>query len=280
MMRPHQWIKNFFVLAGVTFSFQIASTNDWLNAFYSFVAFCLASSAVYISNDIYDIESDKIHETKKFRPIASGAVSIKIGLILASLLSIICIALCIMVSYELLLIVLFYFSINIFYTLYFKSVVVLDVFLISLGFMLRILAGTLGIEIDPSSWIIITGMMITLLLGFGKRRAEIACTNPGKKRKSLDSYSIPLLDSYISVCAAGTIICYALYTVSPDTVEIHQTSNLIFTTPIVTFGIFRYLYLIHKHGKGQDTSKDILNDISLISISLIWLISIFLIIKY
>ncbi|GAB2810199.1 hypothetical protein GCM10027276_08710 [Comamonas piscis] len=168
------------------------------------------------------------------------------------------------------LFVVCYLTINIFYTYRLKNIAVVDVFCISCGFMLRLLAGTVGIGISPTGWLLITGMMITLLLGFGKRRSELASGSKEEARKSLKQYSIPLLDTYIAICAAATIIAYSLYTLDSSTINLHQTSYLILTTPVVMFGIFRYLHLIHSFGKGQDTSKDLLTDVPLLITAFVW----------
>lgn len=279
LIRPHQWIKNSFVLVGVIFGFQTATHMDWLHAAYVFLAFCLAASTVYIFNDILDLEADKTHPKKRFRPIAAGTFSIKFAVIMSVAMAIAAGMIALAASSKALLLIFFYLLINVAYTLHLKHLAVVDVFCISSGFMLRLLAGTWGIGIEPSNWLLITGMMITLLLGFGKRRSELASISDIASRKSLEQYTISLLDTYIAICAAATIITYGLYTVSDSTIGRHHTSNLLWTTPIVTFGIFRYLYLIHRFGKGQDTSRDILSDTPLLITALIWCICTVLIIK-
>lgn len=271
LIRPHQWIKNSFVLVGVLFGFKNVQILDWIHAVYAFFAFCLIASTVYIINDIYDVESDRMHPKKCARPIAAGIISAKTALIIVILIIALAAILAIFASVKVFVIVVLYLLINILYTIKLKKLPVLDVFCISSGFMLRLLAGTVGIGISPSKWLLVTGMMITLLLGFGKRRSELTGSSGAEARKSLDQYSIPLLDTYIAVCAGATIISYGLYTVASETIALHDTSNLLWTMPLVMLGIFRYLYLIHHCGKGQDTSKDLLNDLPLLGIVFSWL---------
>lgn len=279
LTRPHQWIKNSFVLVGVIFSLQNATAIDWLHAFFAFIAFCFAASTIYVFNDIQDVEADRLHPKKYTRPIASGAVSIPNAQGITYLLLIFACIFGWLASPAVLTLVIAYLLINTAYTFRLKHFAVIDVFCISCGFMLRLLSGTFGIGIPPSNWLLITGMMITLLLGFGKRRSELASSSGYRTRKSLNQYSLSLLDTYIAICAAATVITYCLYTVSPSTVALHHTLNLLWTMPIVTFGIFRYLYLIHRFGKGQDTSKDLLTDIPLLATALVWCLVTMLIIQ-
>ncbi|NKN32881.1 decaprenyl-phosphate phosphoribosyltransferase [Marichromatium bheemlicum] len=265
LARPHQYIKNGFVLLGPLFAHQwdLATLSQALVAF---LAFCFMASAVYVLNDIMDIESDRAHPVKCRRPLPSGAISINTAKLLMTSLLAGSLLLSLLVSSWVSLFVASYFVINIFYSLHLKRVVILDVFLISAGFMLRILAGTVGLGIEPSTWLLLCGLMITLFLGFAKRRAELLMlevneeAKNGLTRRVLDDYNPAMLEQFIAVTAACTIIAYALYTVSPKTVAIHGSENLIFTLPFVVYGIFRYLFLLHRHSKGNDTAKDLAQD--------------------
>lgn len=279
LIRPHQWIKNGFVLVGALFSFRWISAEVWLDAGLAFVAFCCAASAVYVLNDCRDVEADRQHPKKKFRPIAAGLIGSKFAASIGGLLILMALLIGYIASAKVLLFVCGYLLINVAYTLWLKHEVIVDVFCIFGGFMMRLLAGTVGIGLAPSRWLLITGMMITLFLGFGKRRAELAGMQRtgGRSRKSLESYSLPLLDKFISVCAAGTVITYGLYAVDSSTIAMHGTQNLIWTMPIVVFGIFRYLYLIHHQGKGEDTSKDLFKDRPMLMAAGCWVGSVILI---
>jgi 4-hydroxybenzoate polyprenyltransferase len=162
---------------------------------------------------------------------------------------------------------------NVLYTFYLKNVVLVDVFVIAAGFMLRILVGTLGVSIPPSQWLVLCGIMITLFLGFSKRRAEIATMgeNNHSHRHVLKHYSPAFLDQMINITASGAIMSYGLYTMSPDTVRVHGTENLIYTVPIVTFGIFRYIYLLHHHHGGTDAAHEVVRDRWLALTVVVWL---------
>ena len=154
-------------------------------------------------------------------------------------------------------------AINIGYSSGLKHVAILDVFLIAAGFMLRLLAGTSGVDIEPSRWLLVCGLMLTLFLGFSKRRAELTGLNGSDaalQRRSLEGYSAPLLDSMINICAAGAVTGYALYALDDETIAIHGTNKLIWTLPFVLYGIFRSLHALHHHGAGSDPAREVLRD--------------------
>lgn len=270
LLRTHQYIKNGFVLLGVVFS-RYWDLPTLIMAGLAFIAFCAMSSAVYVLNDFIDVEADRLHPKNKFRPIASGEVSLKAAYVLLGLLVTISLLSGIYISYTVTGLLLSYLILNIAYSLKYKHVVILDVFIISAGFMLRILAGSWGIGIPPSHWLLLCGLMLTLFLGFAKRHSELSLLESSGKhdraitRKVLDDYSPVLLEQYISVSAACTIIGYGLYTVSETTISTHGSANLIYTLPFVVYGIFRYLYLLHRQSRGGDTARDLLTDAHLLS---------------
>ena len=226
------------------------------------LAFCCASSAIYVINDWYDRESDRLHPRKRLRPLAAGTVTPAAGLILAVLSVLLGIALARLAAPRVLSIVTIYLLLNLAYSWQLKHVVILDVFVIAAGFMLRILAGTLGVGIPPSSWLLLTGLMVTLFLGFAKRRSELAVMERGgdAARKVLQNYSLPMLDLMIGVCTAGVVISYSLYTMSPETIAMHHTDKLIYTVPFVLYGLFRYLHLTFSSDAGEDPARDLLRD--------------------
>ena len=265
LARPHQYLKNGFVLLGPLFAHRWDAATLG-QALVVFLAFCCMASAVYVLNDLMDVEADRAHPVKRHRPLPSGAMSrrgagqLLVGLVVASLV------LSLLVSGWVTLFVASYLVINIFYSWHLKHVVILDVFLISSGFMLRILAGTVGLGIAPSAWLLLCGLMVTLFLGFAKRRAELlmleATEGPGNglTRRVLDDYSPEMLEQFIAVTAACTILSYGLYTVSPQTMATHGSDGLIYTLPFVVYGIFRYLFLLHRRARGNDTARDLLQD--------------------
>ena len=276
LLRPHQYIKNTFVLAGVLFSRQW-DIYTLLQAAWAFCAFSLSASAVYILNDLSDIEADRAHPKKRYRPLPSGKVSITAARKLAIILFLVTfIPTLLLKDWILVSILLTYIVMNIAYSLCLKHIVLLDVFVISMGFMLRLLAGTWGIGIAPSEWLLLCGMMLTLFLGFCKRTSELLQsamaddTFAEKSRRVLTEYNTAMLEQFTSITAACAIISFGLYTVSDQTIRTQGTSNLIYTLPLVIYGIFRYLFLLHRHGKGTDTAKDLFTDRHLLLTGSCW----------
>jgi 4-hydroxybenzoate polyprenyltransferase len=275
LMRPHQWVKNSFVLTGLLFGHAWHSPALVTQAIIAFVSFCLISSTVYIFNDIVDIEQDRHHPSKRKRPLPSGKLKISTAAIFAAFLGATALTLAYFASTTVVVILLIYAAMNLAYSLKLKHVVILDVFIIATGFMLRILAGTLGLGIPPSQWLLLCGLMVTLFLGFSKRRAEIIALSEDKSahRKVLEDYSPVLLDKMIVVTAAGLIMSYSLYTMNPETIRIHGTANLIYTVPFVIYGVFRYIFLLHNQSSGGDPSKDLVRDPHMLVVLLGWLIA-------
>ncbi len=273
LMRPHQWVKNSFVLTGLLFGHAWNDPVLLTKAIIAFVSFCLISSTIYIINDIVDIEEDRHHPSKCKRPLPSGKLKISTAAKFAALLGAAGLGLAFFASLTVVGILLLYVIMNIAYSLKLKHVVILDVFIIATGFMLRILAGTLGLGIPPSQWLLLCGLMVTLFLGFSKRRAEIIALSADKSahRKVLQEYSPVLLDQMIVVTAAGLIMSYSLYSMSAETIRIHGTANLIYTVPFVIYGVFRYLYLLHHQSSGGDPSKDLVRDPHMLIVLLAYL---------
>lgn len=267
LLRPRQWVKNGFVLAGVLFGNGLGDPDLLLKVALAFVAFSLMGSSVYVLNDYMDRDADRQHPVKRQRPIASGTVTVPQAFASAAL----CLAGSVLAAWSadqrVLVIVLLYLAINVAYSLRLKHEGVIDVFCIASGFMLRILAGTWGIHIPPSGWLILTGMFVTLFLGFAKRRAEWsgAAAAAGSQRRVLETYSGSLLDSFLAITATGTVLSYGLYTLDPQTIALHHTDKLIYTLPFVLFGLFRYLLILHSKNKGENPSIDVFTDHEIIA---------------
>lgn len=267
LMRPYQWVKNSFCLAGVAFG-QYYTFSYIFQALIVFIAFCFASSCVYIINDIIDIESDKHHPEKKYRPLASG----ELDLVFAQYLAVGCFLLAsflsIFISLFAFSFVLSYILLNIAYSTCLKNIVVLDVFAISLGFLFRLFAGTIGLNIVSSEWLIVCTLMITLLLGFAKRRSELLLyentSHHPNTRSVLKDYTAPMLDVFIASTTAGSLISYSLF------ILLSSKPQLIYTIFLVLYGIFRYIFKLYRYGKGQDTANDMLDDPHLILTAVIW----------
>jgi 4-hydroxybenzoate polyprenyltransferase len=280
LMRPHQWVKNGFVFIGLLFGHAWKDPHQVAQSLSAFFAFCLLSSAVYVLNDWVDREQDRRHPDKRHRPLASGEVGVPaaLGLALFCLLGGAGLAGGLFTgaglpgSHEPWLFAIYLF-LNAGYSAGLKHVVVLDVFIIAAGFMLRILAGTLGIGIMPSHWLLLCGLMLTLFLGFAKRRAElnVLMEDSGGHRRVLEQYSPAMLDQFITVAAGATVMAYSLYTVSEETIALHGTPWLIATAPCVAYGLFRYLYRLHRTGGGGDPARELLTDPHLLGVFVLWL---------
>jgi 4-hydroxybenzoate polyprenyltransferase len=262
LARPSHWVKNAFVLAGVFFAQDWDRVDTVLLALCACAAFCLAASAVYCVNDALDAEEDRAHPRKRDRPVASGRVPAAAAYALASGLGAASLALSLYAGPRLSACLAAYAAINLLYSRHLKHVVLVDVFCIASGFIIRLLAGTWGIGVEPSHWFLLCTLNLSLFLGFSKRYAErIDGHRPLEaKRAVLRSYSPEFLRSLLSITLSATLITYGLYTTSPRTLEVHGSSRLIYTLPIAMFGLFRYLYLVMEKGYGENTVADVRKD--------------------
>ena len=271
LLRVPQWIKNFFVFVPLVFSRHIFDINYLSTAVLGFIAFCFTSSIVYILNDVMDVEADRAHPVKRNRPIASGKISVTNAVITALVLLSLTVVWFVYfgVNKYFVFCIVSYFLINFLYSFKLKHMVLLDIFSIAAGFMLRVLSGGLIINVYISSWLILTTMFISLFLAVMKRYSELDISADGKTkstRKVLEQYSQSYTQQMAVIAAAATIICYALYTVSERTIKAFNTENLIYTTPFVVFGIFRYMYLVYMDKKkGENTTEVMLTDIPMIA---------------
>ena len=281
LVRVPQWVKNFFVFVPLLFSQHLFDVDYFTTTLFAFVVFCLASSLIYVINDIIDIEADKAHPTKKNRPLPAGSISKRSALIVAVVLTAVIVILLPQFNKEFIYFVTVFVLLNLLYSFWFKHIVILDVFSIAAGFSIRVLAGAVVISVPISSWLILTTMFISLFLGVMKRHSElilVAENENAPSRKVLSQYSLNFADQMATVAAAGVIICYALYTVSERTVSAFGTENLIYTTPFVVYGIFRFMYLEYISNKGDNTTKIVFSDLQLILTVLIYAITTVLII--
>ncbi len=267
LIRVHQWVKNLFVFVPLLFSLHLFDKDYFLTTLFAFVIFCLASSLIYVINDIIDIEADKSHPTKKKRPLPAGEISKKSAIIVVAILAVLQAILLPNFNVEFIYFVTGFIVLNIFYSFWFKHIVILDVFSIAAGFSIRVLAGAVVIMVPISSWLILTTMFISLFLGVMKRHSELVLVEGNEdapSRKVLSQYSLNFADQMATIAAAAVIICYALYSVSERTVNIFGTENLIYTTPFVVYGIFRFMYLEYISNKGDNTTKIVFTDVQLI----------------
>ena len=267
LTRIPQWIKNLFVFVPLLFSLHLFDSNYFLTTLEAFITFCLASSLIYVINDLIDIEADRAHPVKKNRPLAAGKISKLNATIVIAFLAILIVILLLSFNAEFTYIVGGFVALNVLYSFWFKHIVILDIFSIAAGFTIRVLAGAIVISVPVSSWLVLTTIFISLFLGVMKRHSELLLSTSvdgASSRKVLSQYSLNFADQMATVAAAGVIICYALYTVSERTVSIFNTEDLIYTTPFVVYGIFRYMYLEYISNKGDNTTRIVLTDLQLI----------------
>jgi 4-hydroxybenzoate polyprenyltransferase len=281
LVRPRQWIKNFFVFAPLVFSLELFDTTPLLTSIKAFFAFCLTASAVYVINDIADVESDRLHPEKKTRPLAAGNLSVQQAYALVLMLLALTGAMVFTMDLRYQIVLVSYFALNLAYSFKLKNVVLLDVFVIATGFMMRVLAGAYAIDVQVSSWIVLCSMFISLFLGFAKRRGEIILTQQqgvSTERKVLVLYRVDFIDQMLTIAAAGAVVSYALYTVAPRTLELLGTDKMIYTTVFVIYGIFRYLYLIHMTESTENPTKAVTSDLTIIATAILWILTCIIII--
>lgn len=286
-LRPHQWVKNLLVLAPLVFFTPQAGTSvsprlfdptAWQQALFAFAVFCLTSSCVYVLNDLVDREQDKLHPKKRVRPIASGALPVGSAITLLVLAFGAAGALTWLVQEgrgELAPALIDpsqqgwfpgwpigYLALNLLYSFWWKRVVILDCMCIAIGFGIRVKAGATAIAVDASHWILLCTFFFALFLAFCKRYEEVGCQAEaaGTTRATMRDYTQHLLGTIIGPLAALSILTYALYTVSPETIERHGTDALMYTVPFVTYGVFRYLFLVWRRNEGGDPSKLLFRD--------------------
>ena len=295
LLRPKHWFKNVFVLFPLLFSGALWTQYAWTAATLSALVtacFCSWSSAVYVLNDVCDVESDRQHPRKCHRPIASGKVSILTAIVICLLLALLPFAVLTGLYFKdeafqkpvlyFTAVGLAYLVNNVVYDLLFRKLILLDVVSIAFGFVLRILGGCAILLVVPSHWILISGFTMALFLGFGKRRME--CSTAGidaQYRSSLQQYSVTMLNALLGITAACSLLTYTLYTISPDTVKLHNTAWLICTVPFVFFGIYRY-FKDSISGRYDGAVEAIISDKQLIVCVLLWLatvIGIFIYVK-
>jgi 4-hydroxybenzoate polyprenyltransferase len=256
-LRPKQWTKNLIVFAAPLYSMQLVNPNVFWKSLVSFFLFCFISGCVYILNDFVDRKADRMHPDKKHRPMASGALNPNLALTFGFLLfvSSVWVANLFNVSFALCLIL--YFTLNVFYSLRLKHVVLIDILLIASGFVLRAVGGALVIDVPLTEWFLLCALWLSMFLAVSKRRQELYLlqNKKGTHRKVLESYSVALLDQYNSIFATTTIISYSLFVISSE-----YSNLLMWSIPLVIYGICRYLYLIHQEGKGGKPEEILLED--------------------
>jgi 4-hydroxybenzoate polyprenyltransferase len=271
-LRPKEWIKNSIILAPLFFSQNVLDAVATGRTLAAVAIFCLMSSSVYLLNDVRDRDRDRLHPIKSQRPIAAGRLGEKLALGIMSILLIAALGGGYLLSPSFALILIAYWLINLLYSFGLKNLVILDVFAIAFGFVLRVIGGAVVIEVEMSHWLIICTTLLALFLGFSKRRHELFLlgNEASGHRHVLEEYSASYLDMMIGIVTASTVMSYALYTVSEETVRRFNSDRLVLTLPFVLYGIFRYLYLIYHKNQGGNPARDLLTDKSIIVNLALW----------
>jgi 4-hydroxybenzoate polyprenyltransferase len=261
-LRPAQWAKNTFVLAPLVFAGGLAAPGALARALAAFAAFCAASSAVYLANDLRDREQDRNHPRKRHRPIAAGTLPAGVAGAAAVVLGAAALAASPALGRDFAAALGGYLALQGLYTLWFKRVVILDALAIALGFVLRVYAGAAAVSVAVSPWLFLCTIFLALFLAFSKRRHELVLLADGasSQRGVLTEYSPVFLDQMMNVVTASAVVCYALYAVAPETVAKHGGRSLLVTVPLVLFGIFRYLYLVYHRQEERNPTEAILRD--------------------
>ena len=271
-LRPHQWTKNLLVFAALLFSKHLFEPEPFLRTFLAFLAFCGLAGAVYLWNDIADIEQDRLHPKKKLRPLAAGELSIRTATLGAVTLLVVPLSLSFWLDVRLGLCAAAYLGMNLGYSFGLKHIVILDVLTLAMGFVLRALAGGFAIQAPVTEWLLVLTLLLALFLALAKRRHEITSLGEGASshRAILAEYSPYLIDQMTSVVTASVVTAYAFYTLSPETVLKFGTAKLSWTLPLVLYGIFRYLYLVHQKDRGDSPTDMLLTDRPLLATVALW----------
>ncbi len=271
-LRPQQWTKNLVVLAALGFAERLFDGPALTAAAIAFGIFCLLSGGVYLVNDLVDVEQDRRHPVKRDRPLASGKLSRGVALTAAVSIVIVGLPSAFLLGTRFGIAALVYFVTMTLYSLVLKNVVILDVLVVALGFVLRAVAGALAIDEPFSNWLLVCTLLLALFLALAKRRHELTLLagEAAEHRRILGEYSPYLLDQMIAVVTASTLVSYALYTLAPETVDRFGTDRFIWTLPLVLYGIFRYLYLVHQKQAGGDPARVLLNDRPILVTVALW----------
>lgn len=275
-LRPGQWVKNGFVFAALIFARQLTDPASALIVAFAAADFCALSSGVYLVNDVFDAAEDRLHPTKRFRAISSGILPARTAILAAVLLDLAALVVAWRLDPGFFLIGASYVAINISYSWFLKRVMLVDVFVIAAGFVLRVIAGAMVIHVEISPWLIVCTTLLALFLALSKRRYELVLLGDeaAAQRASLARYSPYYLDQLIGIVTAATVMAYALYTLSADVQTKFPGKRLDLTVPFVLFGIFRYLFLVHREHEGGDPARLLFTDRALLVVVLLWAASV------
>ncbi len=263
-LRPRQWTKNLLLFAGIIFAAELGDPSRWLAAVTAFVAYCAASSAAYLVNDVRDVASDRLHPGKRTRPIARGELRPRTALWLAVALTVIAVTLAALLGPASLACLAVFLALQGAYSLWLKSIELLDVLAIAGLFVLRAAAGAIAVDVRISNWLLVCTFLLALFLALGKRRAELGLDGV-RARPALDGYAPGLIDQLLAIVAAATIAAYTAYAITA-----HDSRWLVATVPFVVYGLFRYLLLLHRRGLGEEPDALLVEDLPLLATVAAW----------
>ena len=279
-LRPHQWSKNLLVFAGLLFSRRLFDLSAFVETLAAFAIFCALSGVVYLTNDVLDRATDRNHPLKSRRPIASGLIPVPLALGSAVALALAALGGSLALGWRFFLVAVAYLVLNTMYSVFLKHIVILDVLTIAVGFVLRAAAGAVAINVAISHWLFVCTILLALFISLAKRRHEIVLLAEGATthRPILGEYSPYLLDQMIGIAAGSSLIAYILYTISPENAEKFGTPWLDLTIPFPLYGIFRYLYLVHRRDGGGSPADMLLSDYPLLACVVCWVVAVAIII--
>lgn len=278
LIRPHQWVKNIFVLLPLFFGGALTNTQALINGILAAIAYSFFASSIYCFNDIYDVEADRRHPAKCTRPIASGKVTITMAYCLMAVMLLLGMAVCLLIkgnNEETLLVLCFYYIMNICYCIKLKHYAIIDVCIVAMGFVIRIIAGGVAANVALSEWIVLMTFLLTLFLSFAKRRDDVVRMNETGQapRKNTIRYNLTFINQAITITSSISIVCYVLYTVSPEVEQRFNTKHLYLTTIFVLIGFLRYIQLSVVDKKSGDPTKVLLKDRFTQVVVLAWLVA-------
>ncbi len=281
-LRPSQWTKNLFVFAGLLFSLKLFEPRAIVTSLEAFGVFCALSGVVYLINDVLDRDTDRRHPTKSSRPVAAGDLSVPLALGAAALIGAVALIAAFALGRSFGIVAAAYVGLQAVYSTSLKHIVILDVLTIAIGFVLRAVAGAVVLDVMISHWLLVCMILLALFIALAKRRHELVllADDATSHRPILGEYSAYLLDQMIAVVTASTLIAYIFYTISPETEQKFGTSWLGLTIPFPLYGIFRYLYLVHKRELGGSPADMLLNDRPLLACVTFWVLAVVLIIYH
>jgi 4-hydroxybenzoate polyprenyltransferase len=272
-MRPRQWTKNVIIYAGLVFDGQLLMLNSLLRVTAAFVLLCLVASTIYIINDLVDIEADRQHPRKKKRPLPSGQLSPRTAVAAAVLIPLLSMAAAVYLSPQFAVVLILYFVIHVLYSFWLKNIVIIDIMAITAGFVLRVAAGVVVVQVaNFSPWLYACTGLLALFLAIGKRRQELIllAENAQNVRVTYKDYNLALLDEMLRLVMTGTFVAYLLYTVESQTIMVANTNLALITVPFVLYGLFRYMYLIYVRNEGSAPDELLLQDRPLLASIVLW----------